>query len=157
MAGRKRNGSTGARPPRDEVLEKQHKVLVLRAAGASYEEIAKAVGYANRQNARAACLAALNAQVHEAVDSLRNLEGARLDRLQRAIWSAALSGDLNAMDRVLRIMDARARLYGLNAPTKLEITDEIDREIQMLAASLGSDETWDITGIPADVGEGEEG
>jgi hypothetical protein len=47
---------------------------------------------------------------------LRVLEAGRLDQLQLAIWKSALAGHLGAIDRVLRIMERRARLFGLDTP-----------------------------------------
>lgn len=141
-------GSTGARPTADEVLQRRNKALVLRQAGATWDEVARGAGYANRQNARQAVMKHLEEHAVENVHQLRALEGARLDRLQRTLWTRALGGDLDAIDRTLRIMDQRAKLLGLNAPTKIEITDEMDREIQQLAALMDDDGTWNITGIP---------
>lgn len=146
-------GSTGSRPTRDEVLAKQSKALVLRAAGATYADIARAEHngrpmYSDRANARKAVLAALEERVTEDVAHLRALESARLDRLQRAIWPAALAGDIDAVNATLRLMDRRARLLGLDMPTKVEVTDAMDEEIRMLVAQLGEDDSWSITGVP---------
>jgi len=35
--------------------------------------------------------------------------------MQRALWPTALSGDLGAIDRLVRIMERRARLLGLDS------------------------------------------
>jgi hypothetical protein len=53
-------------------------------------------------------------------DELREIELDRLDRLQRGIWERAKDGDIRAIDAVLRIIDRRARLLGLDAPQKIQ-------------------------------------
>jgi hypothetical protein len=85
----------------------------LASQGLTYEEIASAVGYANKSSARKAVVAALAAREVDGVDMLRSLEVARLDDLQKASWGAALSGDHRAVDRVLRIITLRSKLLGL--------------------------------------------
>lgn len=94
----------------------------LAGAGKTYEQIAAEVGYANKSSARKAVVTALAAREVEAVEELRRLEVARLDALQAASWDDALSGDIRAVDRILRIITLRAKLLGLfeteSAPVK---------------------------------------
>jgi hypothetical protein len=150
-------GSTGARPDKDVVLRKRAAAVTGRRNGLTYQEIADIRGddgkplYANRQNARAAVLAALQDRMDEAVDQYRAVQGDRYERMIRSLWATANQGGgrgLDAMAELRRVMADLNRLYGLNVPTKIEITDEMDREISALAAKLGDDGTWDITGIP---------
>lgn len=49
---------------------------------------------------------------------LRTLEAQRLDRLFLVVWRQALTGDLAAVDRALRIQDRRAKLLGLDEPSR---------------------------------------
>ena len=49
------------------------------------------------------------------------LECERLDALTKAVWQPAMRGDLNAVDRVLRIMERRAKLLGLDADAKVRV------------------------------------
>ena len=46
---------------------------------------------------------------------------------------------LQAIDRILKVMERRARLLGLDAPAKsdVRVTDVLDEQIQQLAAELG--------------------
>jgi len=73
---------------------------------------------------------------------MRQTEGARLDRMQRAVWPAAISGDIKAGAQVLRIMERRARLFGLDAPTKVEVAqtppppEAIDDELRVIMGML---------------------
>ena len=59
----------------------------------------------------------LDRAYREPVEMLLQLELDRLDALMRAYWDAALAGDGEAADRVLRIMDRRARYLGLDVWT----------------------------------------
>lgn len=85
----------------------------LAATGKTYAEIASQVGFANKSSARKAVVAALASREADAVDDLRRLEIARLDELQAASWEDALTGDMRAVDRILRIITLRAKLLGL--------------------------------------------
>lgn len=46
---------------------------------------------------------------------LRKLELLRLDELQEVAWRFAMAGQLTGIDRVLKIMERRAKLLGLDA------------------------------------------
>jgi hypothetical protein len=52
--------------------------------------------------------------------------------MQRGSWAKACAGDHLAALTVIRCMDRRSRLLGLDAPTKLEVTTELDEEITQL-------------------------
>ena len=54
---------------------------------------------------------------------LRVLEEYRLDALLMVLWPQVMGGDQGAVDRVLRVMQRRAALRGLDAPTKVAPTD----------------------------------
>jgi hypothetical protein len=70
-------------------------------------------GYTSRGTAYNVISKALKEQTAEAVGSLRGLENARLDALQRALWEAAMTGDVQAVNSIVRIVQARVRLNGL--------------------------------------------
>lgn len=114
--------------PTKQRAERIAKVLDLRAAGATYEEIARALNISLTQAHKDATLG-LELTLKEPADSLRTLELRRLDRLQRAYWRAALEGDKQAADRVIRIMEHRAKLLGLD---KLTDTSGVEETYSML-------------------------
>lgn len=72
-------------------------------------------------------------------------ELAKLDRLERALLPQALKGQGRAAEKVLSIMDRRAKMLGLNKPDKVEHThitrDLIEAEIERLEAELARNET----------------
>src|SRR5262249_27674484 len=59
---------------------------------------------------------ALEITYQEPADELRKLELERLDTLSRALWPTATTDppNLKAIDRLLKIMDRRAKLLGLD-------------------------------------------
>lgn len=97
--------------------------LELRLGGATYEQIAGRLGYKNRSSAQRAVLRALDKLIApEDVESLRQLELERLDRLLLGIWSSAVHGNLPELDRVLKIFERRARILGIDAPVRREFS-----------------------------------
>lgn len=75
--------------------------------------MATELGYTSRGTASNVVAKALKEQTAEAVGGLRGLENARLDALQVALWDAAMTGDVQAVSAILRIVAARVRLNGL--------------------------------------------
>jgi len=98
--------------------------LELRKAGLTYRQIGERLGI-TEQGAHAAVMRALrrlNERITEAAEEVRRLELERLDRLLLALWPQAAKGNQGAVDRVLRIMERRARLLGLDAPKGVDVT-----------------------------------
>jgi predicted DNA-binding protein (UPF0251 family) len=121
--------------------------LKLRSLGYTYQRIADHMG-CSKQTAHARVQRALAAIPAEAVDEFRRLEMERLDLVLNVAMDKAMSADkgaLFAVDRVIAIMDRRAKLMGLDAPQKHEVLtlDTVTAEIQRLEAQLG--ETNDAT------------
>ena len=108
-----------SKPPRRKdanAAERARRALELRKAGATYDAIARQVGYANRNGAYQAIQRELQRTLQEPADDLRMLEVERLNDLYRAMAPKALSGDTWSVDRCLKIMERRAALLGLDAP-----------------------------------------
>jgi len=102
-------------------VEKQAKALELRKAGVTFEGIASSLGYAGPSGAFKAVMSALDKTLQEPAEGLRSIEWLRLEQMQRAIWPEAMSGDLAAMDRLVRIMERRARLLGLDSRIEFDV------------------------------------
>jgi len=86
----------------------------LALKGYSYDDIAEEVGYSSRGTAWRTVRKALSERVDEAVDEYRQTELARLDTLQSALWSKAMEGDIASANTILKIIDKRIRLLGLD-------------------------------------------
>jgi AraC-like DNA-binding protein len=129
--------------PSPELVDKEIKVLELRRVGLTWVRIAEEVGYADHTGAYAAYKRAIKRTMQQPADELRSQELDRIDRLQVAIWPAAMKGDTRAVLTIVRLMERRAKLTGLDMPIKIEqdVTtwtggDSIDRAVRDLAALL---------------------
>ncbi len=126
-----------------EAADRRRRAVALALAGLPYSAIATEVGYANKGTAHRAVWQALHEQAEDDVRALRTLEDARLDRLWQRWWPVALRAydpqGLEATDRLLRIAERRARLFGLDAPRRVAVQteDKMDAEIEALIADLG--------------------
>jgi len=135
-----------ARPSRitPSVLERERKVLELRRGGLTFDLIAKELDFKHASGAHKAYLNACKRIVLSEVVEIRNIETERLDIAQTAIWNGVLRGDIPAINTLLRIMERRARLLGLDSPTRAQIevttydTGTIDAEVQRLVGLLGT-------------------
>ena len=106
--------------------ERKRNALELRLAGASYRDIAQALEV-SPATALQDCKEALADIPAQQADEMRTVELSRLDRLQRAVWPRAVKGDLQAVDRAIKIIDRRAKVFGLDAPQQVQITaNDID-------------------------------
>lgn len=117
------NAKRGAKKPSPKRLERMAKVLQYREAGVTYELIADRLGISTTQVGRDLD-DALQATLQEPADRLRATEARRLDHLTRALYTRALQGDDHAIDRMLKIMDRRAKLLGLDTPIALNVKDD---------------------------------
>jgi len=123
-----------------EVAERRRKAVELRKAGASFDDIAVQCGYKDRSGAYRAVKAALKDITREPAEELLTLELARLDAMLLGLWADARKGNVMKIDRVLKIMDRRAKLLGLDAPTRVVVEDaELEQAADRLVARTGRD------------------
>lgn len=97
--------------------EKWRKALELRKTGMTFEAIAAEVGYkGGAPAAYKAVMTALKDTLREPAQELRNLEAERLDMLQHKLSDNAGPDkeELPVVDRLLRVMERRAKLLGLD-------------------------------------------
>jgi hypothetical protein len=94
-------------------IQRRADALTLRADGHTFDSIGDELGI-TRQAAQQLVTRAISDLPKESIAEVRALESLRLDALQAAIWADALAGDVRAVDRVLRIMERRARMLGLD-------------------------------------------
>lgn len=106
-------------PP--EQFDKENAVLELRRSGETWARIAEIVGYANASGAQKAYARVVIRVQRDSVEDIRDLELDRLDKIQRSYWRPAIvDGDKKAAELVLKIMDRRAKLLGLDAPNRVQ-------------------------------------
>lgn len=124
-----------------QVAERRAKLINFRLRGVRFDDpqIIE-LGYANSGSARKDLIRAFEAHRDEekaAVSVYRQQENERLDALLEAAWPRATEPspvfdkegevidhvlDMRAVDTVLRLMDRRAKLNGLDMPVKAELS-----------------------------------
>jgi len=105
---RKQRQARASAAKRDQTLQ----ALQLRASGATYRQIADVLGIDKMTAWRLVQEEAASA-IQEQASEVLQLELTRLDRMQMGLWTKAIDGDVQAVDKVLRIMEQRAKLLGL--------------------------------------------
>lgn len=105
--------------------ERWTRALELRKRGLIFEKIGEQMGCSRQMahNMVSRALAELREKCHEEAEAVRELELQRLDEMFVMAFEQVEGGKLDAIDRALRIMDRRAKLLGLDAPTKVAPTD----------------------------------
>lgn len=112
-----------------EHFQREMRALDMRIAGEDYQTIAEELGYSHAGSARRVVLKAMRIIRTDKVKHVRLFELARLDKLLGAAWERAMEGHLGAIQTVLKVMQQRAKLLGLDAPLKVAKTDVKGRDI----------------------------
>lgn len=93
--------------------------LEARAAGFEYYQIADKMDISVKA-AEALVKRGLKATLREPADDVRKLELKRLDMLMQVFFDQAMKGHGPSVDRVLVMMERRARIEGIDAPLELD-------------------------------------
>jgi len=141
------------KPPRQAAA-----ALALRLAGASYSEVAEALGLAGAQEARDHTEHALAWKAWEDKDGrerMRAENGARLERLLRSVWTKATNPDneehLAAVKVARELIDRYCKLFGLDAPSEIVIHNPTANEIDSWVASIVGKQTESLRAMEANV------
>jgi hypothetical protein len=126
------------------------KAVELRIQGHPYAQIADRLGYADESGARHAVQRNLDRREAESIDEMRAVHSARLEGVLSAFWAAAVAGDTDAARIVLRTLDSLAKLFGLDAPSRValgatvgdtvDFANEAARLIESVASLGGTDD-----------------
>lgn len=105
-----------ASPAKATSVRRQGLALELRRAGLSYSEIAVRIGVGKSQAFRlvTAAMTRAHEEIAAQADEHRIEELSRLDGLLQTFYPRAARGDLRACDCVLKIIERRCRLLGLD-------------------------------------------
>lgn len=141
-----------ARAEEVALAEKEAQAINLRRAGASYEDIARQLGYADPSGAYRAVQRVLRRTIQEPADDLRTLEGQRIERLLMAVWPLALGREvrqadgsmkredpsLKAVEQARKLIADRRQLFGLDSPIPVLGSGE-DVDLEEIAQQLSSE------------------
>jgi hypothetical protein len=150
-----------------QVAERRARALTMRAAQVPLATIMSQLGYSSVAAVSVdikRAMAARRDDLREAADALTVLEDEKLDVLERGMWGIfhrrhvlvsqgqVMRGEdgnplmdddpaTRAAGVLLRAFDRRAKLHGLDSPTrvnaKVEVQDELDADIERLVEELG--------------------
>jgi transposase len=111
--------------------QRAHRIesLSLKLAGVSTAQIAQRMGI-QPDSVRNLINSTLRKAENRAVEEMRELENARLDRAQAAIWSQVLAGDYRAVMVFLQISQRRAKLNGLDSPASVVVSPNVRMEME---------------------------
>lgn len=101
---------------------KLSRALELRAAGFNYRQIGEDMGLGTSR-ARAIIVQALREHASEAVEDMRLIDGDRIEQVIGGIWERCLQGDLRAIDRLVLLLERKAKLFGLDQPVEINVTE----------------------------------
>lgn len=136
MGSVRRQQQSRVNPKKVRAAARQRQAMELRKAGLSYGAIAAELGYAHARAAQKAVETCLHDYYREPAEDLLKLELERLDRMQAGIYGDAISGDLGAVQMMLRIMERRARYTGLDAPTKQNLSIDQRQQVNVTGAVM---------------------
>jgi DNA-binding CsgD family transcriptional regulator len=163
---------TTTRRGRSEIADREVRALELRRSGATYDQIADRLNI-SEAGARKIVKRVLERHTQEAAGDVRKLEADRLDMLQvtalnvlrrqhyvvsggKVVYNTPGEGQasvplvddgptLAAIRTLVTIQERRAKLLGLDAPTKVNVRvqtiDELDAEIAELEAELATNDS----------------
>jgi hypothetical protein len=120
-----RRGRSKHDAKRMAAVERQVATLECRKLGMSYPQIAARLGFNSRQAAWKAAQSGMKRTRPRADKNALALELARVDDLFVAIYWRAIRGDVEATEAALALMQFRARLLGLDAPTQIELSSTV--------------------------------
>lgn len=125
---------------REEQIQRRNMAVDLRRAGVTLEAIAARLNYPSATHAKRDIDLLISSVLKTPQDEMRGLEALRIDFLTMVLWPDAKKGIARAIDQVVKLMERRAKLFGLDAPVQVEqITlDAVESEIKRLEAELGS-------------------
>lgn len=104
--------------------ERRLQAISLRRQGCTYAEIGRVMGV-TRQAAYSYCereFKHLLKEGSQVAEKALSLTLARFDELLKVYYNSAVSGDREALQDVLSIMDRQSKILGLEAPKKSEST-----------------------------------
>jgi hypothetical protein len=135
---RRKRESQGIKTRDPNAAMRAKTALDLFLAGHRWKAVADGAGYASEGAAYNAVQRELQRTLQPVADEVRIAETLRLDTLLTVYWPKALSGDGWSFDRVLRLMERRASLLGLDAvresqqpmPTIIEVAGSVAQAIR---------------------------
>lgn len=105
--------------------ETQAKAVEFRKRGMTFRAIAQQLGisFQGVHKAVKKAMDQLKAQVYVDISTIRTMELEKLDTVEMGMWPGASKGNHNAANAILKAMERRAKMLGIDTPEKLANTD----------------------------------
>lgn len=110
-------------PQKINAAVRRGQIVKLRIAGASMEQIRQQLGM-SRAGVYKALHTALDEQRETTavdLDEMRQLHSLRIDSMLMALWPQIEKGNSTAIEKGVQLLARQARLYGLDAPARMEM------------------------------------
>lgn len=135
-AANKHPGAANIRAGRLSKAQKRNKILALRAAGGTHEQIAEVLTKQGHRTTPSAVTRMLNKALEDLatedlarVEQVRALQLERLDRMVAKLWPRVMEGNIKAIAEVRNIEQLRAKIAGTEAPRKIEHSGSVDHRV----------------------------
>lgn len=111
-----------------------------RQQGLSFSEIGEKIGITKQRVHQyiTQALDEMRSDFKQELIDIRDTELQTLDAMQRHLWRGVESGDPKAVEKVLKIIDTRAKFLGTYAPEKVALTDTDGKNIAVAGGGLSS-------------------
>lgn len=99
-------------------------------------KIAESVGVSNATISRdiKAIEAQWKVQASEDIAAARGQDLQRLERLIAGTWDDARKGHLGAIDRVVKLLERRAKMLGYDAPERMALFGDLTQRVELVGA-----------------------
>lgn len=148
-----------------DLQQRRIRALQMHNAGMTWAQIAAALGYNDDTAARKAVMRGLDRVLAAEAEEHRSLSFYRITEMRRQLMPYLLAPTdpadaryvepgvkIAAFNSLLRAEERLAKLGGLDAPTRLQISGELREETEraiseLRAALLGEDGAWEVTDV----------
>lgn len=123
--------------------DRELEALQMRKAGMTYDKIGEKLGMSRSgvYDLVRRALDDLNKNCREEAEHNRRLDDERLNEVWAVLWPRILEGDLRAIDRGLRVMERRARLWGLDQQEVIGVETDAPSRINFVRLGSGTTST----------------
>jgi predicted transcriptional regulator len=127
---------------KERAATRRVRALELRIQGQPFRAIGRELGVSHARVVQYVqqSLAALAAQEQAHAQAQRQLDLERIDRALAGVMPKAEAGDAAAVQSLCRLLERRAKLLGLDAPTRSVVAGDPEAPITVAAVSQLSDE-----------------
>lgn len=121
-----------------QMVDRQAKVIQLRTAGFSFQQIGKALQISQHAAyiAFTTAIKKKNKELHESTEEFQFIAHSRAEVIINRLWQKAMPNDLNeplnleAMDRIIKLIQMDSKIMGYEAPQKRQV------DVQMISTSV---------------------